>query len=322
VSLLLVSVVSPLLVSVVSLLLVSVVSPLLVSVVSPLLVSWVSLPDSLLLVSLLESPIESPISSASVSELPSSAQAASKARENTIGRVRARTATPDCTPSPRGNAEGASARRQGVRAKFDPSCPIARPIARPAVVSLAAPRIAAARLLVGEFAAEFAGEALVVEIDALDVDTQRLADAIAELQRREVIVHAAFTLGHDHDDERCFDRLVAWVEANRIAGVELRLWTPKPGSDEARALARAGRIRHLDYARWDGAHVIVEPAAMAPETLQRGWAWAQQRLGSLGSILRRRPSGALGWRQVFALLAPRLSAPLARPSARTEALSH
>lgn len=146
---------------------------------------------------------------------------------------------------------------------------------------------------------------LTIEFDTLGDDTRaaQLAERVAELHRRGVVVHGAFTLGYDHDDDGCFARIVAWVEAHGLAAVELRLWTPTPGSEEARALARAGRLRHLDYARWDGSHVIVEPAAMAPETLQRGWAWALGRLGSLRSIVRRRPSGLLGLRHVLAALA-------------------
>ncbi|MFV8752405.1 hypothetical protein ACNOYE_17810 [Nannocystaceae bacterium ST9] len=184
-----------------------------------------------------------------------------------------------------------------MRANFDPG----RASARPLVAPLAARRVSATLLASGLL--ELDDGELVVEFDSLGpagADAERLAELVARLHRRGVVVHGAFTLGYDHDDEDCFARLVAWVEACGLAGVELRLWTPTPGSEPARALARAGRLRHLDYARWDGAHVIVEPAAMAPETLQRGWAWALRRLSSLRSIVRRRPSGWLGWRHVFA----------------------
>ena len=98
-----------------------------------------------------------------------------------------------------------------------------------------------------------------------------------------------FTLGRDHDDAECFERLVEWVEAQRLTTVHLRLWTPDPAGPEVRSLARADRIRHRDLARWDGAHVVVQPAQMSAETLYRGWVWAQRRLASLTSVWRRRP---------------------------------
>jgi hypothetical protein len=56
-----------------------------------------------------------------------------------------------------------------------------------------------------------------------------------------------------------------------------------------RALMLADRIRHRDLQRWDGQHVVVNPAQMSAQTLYRGWAWARRRLGSLRSIWRRRP---------------------------------
>jgi hypothetical protein len=211
-----------------------------------------------------------------------------------------------------GNGEGPFDRRLGVRASFDPD----RPVPRPAALSLRAGRVPALALLRAGVPTSLHGRELVVEFDTLgdSVHARRLGELVAELHRRDVVVHGSFTLGYDHDDEQTFSRLVAWVEAHGLAGVELRLWTPTPGSEEARALAEAGRLRHLDYARWDGCHVIVEPAGMAPETLQRGWAWALGRLGSLRSIARRRPHGTLGVRHLLAAAAPHW---LARIIART-----
>lgn len=202
-----------------------------------------------------------------------------------------------------------------MRANFDPR----RPIARPTLVPLRAPRASALALLRSGVPTSLDGLELVVDFDTLGdrAHADRLAELVAELHRREVVVHGVFTLGYDHDDELSFARLVAWVEACGLAAVELRLWTPTLGSDEARTLARAGRLRHLDYARWDGAHVIVEPAGMAPETLQRGWAWALRRLGSLRSIVRRRPSGMLGVRHVLAAAMPHWLAPVSANLAGT-----
>ena len=116
-----------------------------------------------------------------------------------------------------------------------------------------------------------------------------LAELVARLRTRGLRVHGLFTLGRDHDDAGCFERLVEWVERQRLTTAHLRLWTPEPGGAEVRELARCDRIRHLDLARWDGAHVVVQPAQMSAETLYRGWVWAQRRLGSLRSIWRRRP---------------------------------
>ena len=132
-----------------------------------------------------------------------------------------------------------------------------------------------------------------VDFDTLggvgDPRVQRLTELVEALQRSGMRVHGIFTLGQDHDDLGCFERLVAWVEARRLADVELRLWTPDPGGELIRELARMDRVRHRDLHRWDGAHVVVTPAHMSAQTLYRGWVWARRRLGSLGSRWRRRP---------------------------------
>ncbi|KIG18786.1 BchE/P-methylase family protein [Enhygromyxa salina] len=119
---------------------------------------------------------------------------------------------------------------------------------------------------------------------------QQLGQLVTTLQRHGMRVHGIFTLGQDHDDPTCFERLVAWVEDQRLAEVELRLWTPDPGGELIRELAREDRVRHRDLQRWDGAHVVVTPAQMSAETLYRGWVWARRQLGSLGSRWRRRPA--------------------------------
>jgi hypothetical protein len=133
-----------------------------------------------------------------------------------------------------------------------------------------------------------------VDFDTLgavgEARTQQLTALVETLQRHGMCVHGIFTLGQDHDDPGCFERLVAWVEARRLAGVELRLWTPDPGSSMVRTLASADRLLHRDLRRWDGAHVVVNPTQMSAQTLYRGWAWARRRLLSVRSIWRRRPS--------------------------------
>jgi hypothetical protein len=122
-----------------------------------------------------------------------------------------------------------------------------------------------------------------------DARGDRLAALVEVLRDRGLRVHGAFTLGWDHDDEGCFERVVEWVEAQRLTSVELRLWTPDPGSPLVRRLAAADRVRHRDLRRWDGAHVVVRPAQMSAQTLYRGWVWARRRLSSPASIWRRRP---------------------------------
>lgn len=176
---------------------------------------------------------------------------------------------------------------------FDPDEPIARPVR--ALLSLPG-AVRADDLLADEAldSRQMNGQ-LFIDFDTLgpagDSRADRLSGLVERLRGRGLRLHGSFTLGQDHDDVGCFERLVAWVEARGLGNIELRLWTPDPSSSIVRSLALADRILHRDLQRWDGAHVVVNPAQMSAQTLYRGWAWARWQLGSLRSIWRRRPSG-------------------------------
>jgi len=176
---------------------------------------------------------------------------------------------------------------------FDPEQPIARPVR---ALPTLPPGVRVDELLRAGEALDslpLCGRALFVDFETLGPAggerSEMLSQLVERLHGRGLRVHGTFTLGHDHDDVGCFDRLVEWVEARRLANVELRLWTPDPRSPVVRALGLADRILHRDWKRWDGAHVVVSPAQMSAQTLYRGWAWARRQLGSLRSIWRRRP---------------------------------
>jgi hypothetical protein len=233
---------------------------------------------------------------------------------------------------------------------FDPDQPVSRPVrgpaplsgrfvwgpadltrleraliggARPFAAAIAADALLDADAVVDRLAASGCDE-LVIDFDTLGPGPERplvLAGLVRQLQRRGFAIHGIFTLGQDHDDVGCFERLVAWAEAHELVTVELRLWTPDPGSSLVRALAREDRVRHRALDRWDGAHVVIVPKQMSAQTLYRGWAWAQRRLDSLGSIWRRRPRERLvAWRYLRALLAAKLAAPWARARVRERLL--
>jgi hypothetical protein len=227
------------------------------------------------------------------------------------------------------------------RRGFDPEQPVDRPVRIPAPLSESYVwgRTELARLELAvlrgarpclPFAAAIAADALLSTLDILDLlqasgcnelvidfDTlgapadsraRVLAGLVGQLRQRGFVVHGIFTIGQDHDDVGCFERLVEWVEEHGLVSAELRLWTPDPGSALMRELAREDRILHRSLERWDGAHVVVAPKQMSAQTLYRGWVWAQRRLGSLASIWRRRPRGRaalLG--HVVAMLAAKLA---------------
>lgn len=166
---------------------------------------------------------------------------------------------------------------------------------------------------------------LLIDFDTLGGPTDSrplmLAGVVNQLRQRGFAIHGIFTLGQDQDDVGCFERLVEWVEAQALVTIELRLWTPDPGSSLIRELAREDRILHRSLERWDGAHVVVTPKQMSAQTLYRGWVWAQRRLGSLRSIWRRRPrQRAALLRYVGTTLASKLAPLRARARVRERLL--
>lgn len=155
---------------------------------------------------------------------------------------------------------------------------------------------------------------LLIDFDTLggpaDSRALTLSGLVKQLRRRGFAIHGSFTLGHDHDELGCFERLVDWVETHELVTVELRLWTPNPASPVVRQLARQDRILHRSLAHWDGAHVVVAPKHMSAQTLYRGWVWAQRRLGSLASIWRRRPRERAALLRYLSLMLASKLAPL------------
>ena len=51
-----------------------------------------------------------------------------------------------------------------------------------------------------------------------------------------------------------------------------------------------GRLLHQDWTRYDTAHAVFRPKHMSPDELEEGYARCYERLFTLSSIWRRRPS--------------------------------
>jgi len=113
-------------------------------------------------------------------------------------------------------------------------------------------------------------------------------------------VNGSFVLGFDHDRPDVFARTVEWIEANRLECATFHILTPYPGTPLFRQMENEGRLLHRDWSRYDTAHAVFRPRHMAPEELEKGYAWIYRRLFSHQSIWRRRPED---WRAVPPYLA-------------------
>jgi radical SAM superfamily enzyme YgiQ (UPF0313 family) len=120
------------------------------------------------------------------------------------------------------------------------------------------------------------------------------------LHRNGIQVNGSFVLGFDADQPDVFERMVEWIEANRLECATFHILTPYPATPLFREMEAAGRVLHRDWSKYDTAHTVFEPKNMTPEKLEAGYGWCYRRLFSSASIWRRRPKD---WRSVPAYLA-------------------
>ena len=99
-------------------------------------------------------------------------------------------------------------------------------------------------------------------------------------------------VGFDCDTPDVFQRIVTWVERNRIECATYHILTPYPGTPLFAAMEREGRLLHRDWELYDTAHCVFRPRHMSPEELDRGYAWMYRQTFTPGSIWRRRPARA------------------------------
>lgn len=129
---------------------------------------------------------------------------------------------------------------------------------------------------------------------------EEYARRVKLLHDNGIQVNGSFVFGFDHDGPDVFEKTVEWVEANRLECATFHILTPYPATPLFRQMEAEGRLLHKDWSKYDTAHVVYQPRKMTPEQLAYGYGWAYQRLFSLRSIWRRRPSD---WRAVTPYLA-------------------
>lgn len=110
--------------------------------------------------------------------------------------------------------------------------------------------------------------------------------AIRRLHEHGVMVNGSFVFGMDHDDAGVFDRTVAWAIDHGVETATFHILTPYPGTRLHERMARAGRLLHSDWDRYDTRHVVFTPARMTARELQDGYRRAYRDFYRWGSILR------------------------------------
>lgn len=106
-------------------------------------------------------------------------------------------------------------------------------------------------------------------LDQAGKQAQRTADypeLIRRLQVRDIMLIATFTIGHDHDDDATFDRVLAFCRANRVDFPLFMTLMVHPGIPLHDRLAAEGRLLP-DPAGLHPFRAAFRPAHLAPERI-------------------------------------------------------
>lgn len=126
-------------------------------------------------------------------------------------------------------------------------------------------------------------------------DPARYGEVVSRLHERGIALQGCFVFGNDHDTPEVFLKTARFAVETGIDLPRFAILTPFPGTPLHRRLDAAGRILSRDWERYDGQHVVFQPARMSVDELERGTeaAWLH----------------AYSWRAMFSRLR-RTAAPL------------
>jgi radical SAM superfamily enzyme YgiQ (UPF0313 family) len=118
-------------------------------------------------------------------------------------------------------------------------------------------------------------------------DVRRYGETCRMLHDAGIAILGCFMFGLDGEDRSVFERTVEFVDRNHLDVVLYSVFTPFPGTHAWAQLSAQGRILTADWGRYDGRHVVFQPAGMTVDELQNGFHYAWRQTYRLGSILRR-----------------------------------
>lgn len=116
---------------------------------------------------------------------------------------------------------------------------------------------------------------------------ERYPEIVARLHAHGIALQGCFVFGNDDDDPDVFLKTARFAVEARIDLPRFAIVTPFPGTALYKRLEGEGRILTRDWERYDGQHVVFQPARMSVEALQRGTETAWRHAYGWGSIAKR-----------------------------------
>ena len=123
----------------------------------------------------------------------------------------------------------------------------------------------------------------------------RYLQLVERLHEHGIALNACFVFGSDHDEPDVFRKTARFAVEAKIDLPRYAIVTPFPGPALYRRLDREGRILTRNWERYDGQHVVFQPAAMSVEELQRGTEEAWKATYRYRAIRRRLAGSPMAW---------------------------
>lgn len=96
-----------------------------------------------------------------------------------------------------------------------------------------------------------------------------ISEAVRVIHKHKIAVHGMFVLGSDEDDVKSIKETVKFAKKAHIDTVQFLALIPLPGTEVFRELEKQDRILSYDWGKYDGHHVVFQPAQMAQYALQK-----------------------------------------------------
>jgi radical SAM superfamily enzyme YgiQ (UPF0313 family) len=110
---------------------------------------------------------------------------------------------------------------------------------------------------------------------------------VQRLHQAGIAVFAGFVFGGEEDGPGVFANTLEFLDESGVDALQATRLTPMPGTPLFAEMEQQGRIFDHDWSHYDFKHVVFEPRAMSPATLDAGTAWVSRSFYARSQLLRR-----------------------------------
>ena len=137
------------------------------------------------------------------------------------------------------------------------------------------------------FGLETVNQASLDSVNKRFAQVEDYEECLRIIREAGIDVSTEMILGMDGDGPDTFKRTAEFVLRNRITLPRFYVLTPIPGTALHDRFVDAGRITDSNFAHYNAAQVVFQPASMTGEELERGYWELYDRVFTPSSILRR-----------------------------------